>query len=509
MNFDFGDGNSNEETSTEKEHLNEKNNNGINKFIKNLINAEDFEIKINENLFKEFEEFIENDFFEIIMNDEIFDEKGRVEAVRGIDYFKWGFLELINKPYLNNKLIIAVSGRFSAGKSSLLNALLDTNLPVDVEATTAIPTYLTYYNQLHKGLIGQFKKDGNHMIVNSRLFGKKMMKTEFLNYITKEDVKNFLLDLSKLIDNFVISMKNSILTNKVIIDTPGIDPADKGASDYDEEITKNSIALANVIFWIMDVQDGDLTNISLEFLKENISEYQDLVVIINKVDEKPPKDIQKVLYKVEDTLTKHIKAKSKKVLTFSKEDKYLIKSVSSYINNLPKIDTTPEIIGGIDVYLQYAREIVVEKLLEVKKDLEFDKDFQKDIIENRDYESLLKKYDGFSSIKSIKESYEKDYQEWQKKHNKIMDLFKYDNPLFGDEKYYIYKYEKHEFENKLIDMTDCFTPYDREIGYWLGVSGRLQAEKEETIEKLESLESKINDAINKFENLKLELKKLV
>jgi predicted GTPase/succinate dehydrogenase flavin-adding protein (antitoxin of CptAB toxin-antitoxin module) len=362
MDFDLGISNTDEKKNVEKEITNNSNK-GIDEFIKNLINAKDFEIKINENLLKEFEQFIENDFFEIIMNDEIFDEKQQVEAVREIDDFKWGFLELINKPYLNNKIIIAVSGRFSAGKSSLLNALLDTNLPVDVEATTAIPTYLTYYNQLHKGLIGQFKKDGNHMIVNSRLFGKKMMKTEFLNYITKENIKNFPLPLSNLIDNFVISIKfDDILLNKVIIDTPGIDPADKGKSDYDEVITKNTVSLANVVFWVMDIDEGDLADISLKFLKENISENQDLLVIVNKVDKKPPKEAEKVLTQVKKTLGKHIKAKTLGVIPFSKKDKNLIKSLKSYINNVPAIDTIPEIIERIDVYLQRAREIVVDKI---------------------------------------------------------------------------------------------------------------------------------------------------
>lgn len=514
MDFDLGIPDTDEKKNIEKEITNNSNK-GIDEFIKNLINAKDFEIKINENLLKEFEQFIENDFFEIIMNDEIFDEKQQVEAVREIDDFKWGFLELINKPYLNNKIIIAVSGRFSAGKSSLLNALLDTNLPVDVEATTAIPTYLTYYNQLHKGLIGQFKKDGNHMLVSSKCIvdKPKLMKTKFLNYITKENIKNFPLPLSNLIDNFVISIKNDIFLNKVIIDTPGIDPADKGKSDYDEVITKNAVSLANFVFWVMDIDEGDLADISLKFLKENISENQDLLVIVNKVDKKPPKEIEKVLTQVKKTLGKHIKAKTLGVIPFSKKDKNLIKSLKSYINNIPAIDTIPEIIEGIDVYLQIARKIVVDKILKEKNNLELYKKLRNDIIENNDYEFLLNQYKYEKNLKiiieDIKQTYEKDYQEWQKKYNKIIDLFKYDNPLFGDEKYYIYKYEKHEFENKLIDIANCFTIYERTLAYWIGKIEAIENESIEKIEKLETLESKINNAINKFEELKYELKNLV
>jgi predicted GTPase len=514
MDFDLGISNTDEKKNVEKEITNNSNK-GIDEFIKNLINAKDFEIKINENLLKEFEQFIENDFFEIIMNDEIFDEKQQVEAVREIDSFKWGFLELINKPYLNNKIIIAVSGRFSAGKSSLLNALLDTNLPVDVEATTAIPTYLTYYNQLHKGLIGRFKKNGNYMIVSSKCIvdKPKLMETEFLNYITKENIKNFPLHLSKLIDNFVISMKKSILTNKVIIDTPGIDPADKGKSDYDEVITKNTVSLANVVFWVMDIDEGDLADISLKFLKENISENQDLLVIVNKVDKKPPKEVEKVLTQVKKTLGKHIKAKTLGVIPFSKKDKNLIKSLKSYINNVPAIDTIPEIIERIDVYLQRAREIVVDKILKEKNYLEFNKKLKKDIIENNDYEFLLNQYKYEKNLKiiieDIKQTYEKDHQEYQKKYNEFFNLFKYENKWFGDDYYYFYKYEKYKFEDKINEITDCFSFYQKTLGYWIGKIEAIENESIEKIEKLETLESKINNAINKFEELKYELKNLV
>jgi hypothetical protein len=112
--------------------------------------------------------------------------------------------------------------------------------------------------------------------------------------------------------------------------------------------------------------------------------------------------------------------------------------------------------------------------------------------------------------KRQKQTYEKDYQEWQKKYNEIIDLFKHDNPLFGDEKYYIYKYEKHEFYKKLFDIAkNCFSIYERTLGRWIGKIEAIENESIEKIEKLETLESKINNAINKFEELKYELKNLV
>ena len=62
------------------------------------------------------------------------------------------------KTWLNDKITIALIGEFSAGKTSIINALLrqkDPNafqLPIDVKATTAIPTYISQ----GKGKIANF-----------------------------------------------------------------------------------------------------------------------------------------------------------------------------------------------------------------------------------------------------------------------------------------------------------------------------------------------------------------
>lgn len=65
------------------------------------------------------------------------------ELMNNINEILYEIREIINFDFLNFKNIIAVGGGFSSGKSSFLNQLIkDVKLPVDVNPSTAIPTYI-------------------------------------------------------------------------------------------------------------------------------------------------------------------------------------------------------------------------------------------------------------------------------------------------------------------------------------------------------------------------------
>ena len=131
-------------------------------------------------------------------------------------------------------------------------------MPEDVEASTAIPTYITFFDRLHS-----YSKNSEKMLVDSR-YGHKQMDKSYLQFFKKEAIKNFPVPMATLIRNFVISKAEDFLKSVVIIDTPGIDPADVRGFDYDASITKESIDLAHYVFWVMDLADGDLVRDSLD-----------------------------------------------------------------------------------------------------------------------------------------------------------------------------------------------------------------------------------------------------
>ena len=492
--------------------------NELNEFFEELINAKDLTIKINKKLLTKFENFIENNLIQIIMNDDIFNPEEQSKILRLLDKQKNVFIDLIHKSYLNNKLIIAVTGRYSAGKSSFLNSILNVNLPINVEATTAIPTYLTYYNELHQEMDNRFKSDSNYMLVSS-MFGNKIMQTKFLDKITKENVKNFPIPINKLIKFFVLSIKNPLLKNKVIIDTPGIDPADKKGFDYDEKITLDALSLANVVFWVMDVDDGDLSNVSLQFLEKNIKEEQDLVIIINKIDKKPPKEIQKVINKVKQTIQKSniktIKTKTIGVFEFSKKDKNLVNDIVNYINNLPIEKTTPFVIEIIDFYLEQARKNVLDEIFKTKDNIEYIKKY----IEDLNKLDKLTKEDFLSELGNFFKKYpnEKEFFEKVRKYNDklntnfklILNMFEYDSPWIGENKYYFPSWKWSVFEKRLDELVINSSKLSSLIWHIIGYKQCVLDKKELKLKQLEQLEEFINKTINEFEEIKIKLKKLI
>jgi len=522
MKFDLGIETTPEENvNSEKDNVKKEENlqNKLNKFFSELINSKHFKIKINEKLLREFENFIENKFTKIIMDDKIFSIEEQPEIIRWLDSQKYVLMDLINKPYLNNKLIIAVTGRFAAGKSSFLNTILNTNLPVDVEATTAIPTYLTYYKELHQGISQWFKTDSNYMLVNS-IFGNKIMETKFLDEITKENVKDFPIPINQLINFFVLSIKNSILKNKVIIDTPGIDPSDKKGFDYDEKITSEALSLANVVFWVMDIDDGDLSNISIRFLEKNINEEQDLVIIVNKIDKKPPKEIDKVINKVKQTIQKYnIKAKTIDVLPFSKKDKKLIKNIISFINSIPIEKTSPFIIEFIEFYLKNARDKVVDRLITTKNfinsledEINIFEEMGSTSDEEKFYEQLdilVQRYNNNENMVNTLRNIEINYNNITKTFSDILDMLHYDSALFGKDKYYFTTDNYQTFVDKLIDLITNSDLLSKEIWHIVGYYNCLKYQNKLELEQLEELEAFINNAINEFENLQNKLKTMI
>lgn len=196
------------------------------------------------------------------------------------------------KPWLRNKCTISFLGRFSSGKSSIINSLLGKQLlPVGVTPVTAVPTYISIH-PLEEPKIRAIDKDDQAREISLDIFKK----------ITKDKFRDF--PLSKIFKCFVIECYNENLlkSNLSILDTPGYDSLDES----DRQAVMRVIEETHYIFWVIDINDGTISADALKFLK-NIIDYQSansIYVVINKADLKSPKDRQKVKDEVEKFLQK-------------------------------------------------------------------------------------------------------------------------------------------------------------------------------------------------------------
>ncbi len=162
----------------------------------------------------------------------------------------------------NKEFNLSFAGHFSAGKSSMINYLLDK----DVLPKSPIPT------------------SANIVKINSgdgvaRVYFAHEPPVEYSEPYDIDIIKDFCMDKDS-IKSLEISTSEPILPkNSSIIDTPGIDAAD----DADRLMTESSLHLVDSLFYVMDYNHVQ-SEVNLYFLREIQSMSIPFYVIINQID---------------------------------------------------------------------------------------------------------------------------------------------------------------------------------------------------------------------------------
>lgn len=203
------------------------------------------------------------------------------EDLFSTDLIHWK--QIVKKDWLKNKRAVAFVGEFSAGKTSIVNKILESSsgakveLPTSTKATTAIPTYISENSQ-SKGATFQFFTPDNRLKGLTEDSFKKVSK-EILDQVD---------GVSALIKYFIMTCNNPQLKNLSILDTPGF-------NSNDTEDTERTIGVINecdALFWIFDVNAGEVNKSSLDIIKKNLR--KPLYVVINKTDTKAKGEVEKV-----------------------------------------------------------------------------------------------------------------------------------------------------------------------------------------------------------------------
>lgn len=183
-------------------------------------------------------------------------------------------LELYEKKMKDEK-VIGFAGHFSAGKSSMINALMGEEiLPKSPIPTSANIVKLT---------------SGEGV---ARIFFHQDDPIEYNEPYDFGIIKNYCKDKDAISKIELSTSKNVIPRNSVIFDTPGIDAAD----DTDRLITESSLHLIDYLFYVVDYNHVQ-SEVNLQFLqsiqKMNIPYY----LIINQVDKHNEQEIPFSVFK--------------------------------------------------------------------------------------------------------------------------------------------------------------------------------------------------------------------
>jgi len=490
---------------------------------------------------QDLEEFFERYLYDIILDDEIIIDKNRQkDYINYFDYLKYEFIELSKKPWLYNKKRVVVAGRYSAGKSTLINRILEENLlSTDVLPTTAIPTYISDMNWMSDKAVIETKVS----------FGTKEMKTSHIkDLLIKEELEKFPIHLSDIID--YIAIHRHKLKDVILIDTPGFDPSDKKNMDRDKELMLNQFRDASLILWVIDIEDGDIERNALDVLKSIDS--NKLVIILNKADKKPPKEREKIIKQIAKTLSKVNQNPNAIVLVgegveegfdtlkeflivkLNKQNIYseiknfinelkdnLLRDYLNISNNSKTTEYNNQFKNFLDNNLVESNNIFSEAKLfleDVKKDLinkergalnlKSNYEHIMDILDIVYNENELEKLDDIITLiedTSLKELYKEAKEILMESldylNHFFINNFHYEVPFFDSNRYYIKESDYKEVQNKLYNNINNW----QHGWYLLGIAENKIRNiiniLDSDLSKIDNNISKINRAINKIYKL--------
>lgn len=236
----------------------------------------------------------------------------------------------------NFNIKLMVVGHFSAGKSSLLNGLLEkTNFLKEAqEPTTAIATELIY--------------DENESAFAYDLNGKREVICIDKKYFPdKYNHLEYKLDIASL----------KKVSDFTIVDTPGLDSGIEAHS----KALNNYIGFGSAYLLVIDQEKGGISQTELQFIQEISNYSKHIAVLINKCDKISIDASESIVNSARQTL--EINDFPYKVYTISKKDKNISEKLISIIS-----DFDVQVIFRDILSKQIKAELInIEKVLSVTK----------------------------------------------------------------------------------------------------------------------------------------------
>src|SRR5690625_761842 len=170
-------------------------------------------------------------------------------------------IDLFNKME-KSEYIVGFTGHFSAGKSSIINFLLNK----DILPSSPIPT--------SANIVKVKSGEGN-----VKVYFNEGPTYEYDEPYDLEVIKEYCMD-KNTIKQLEINISNSSLPEHIVVmDTPGIDAAD----DTDRFITESALHLVDILFYVMDYNHVQ-SEVNLRFLQKIQQQQIPTYIIVNQID---------------------------------------------------------------------------------------------------------------------------------------------------------------------------------------------------------------------------------
>ena len=190
-------------------------------------------------------------------------------------------------------LKIAVAGGFSAGKSSLLNALtgIGSLLPTGIEPMSMVKTNLNCSTSCNNLVVRGENIKGDVVLLNKDVLACVQHASKSKVYVASV--------LNRIIMD-VPTPKADYLNGVTFVDTPGYDNShdtNKENQTKDIDTALAAISEADVLFWCIDIEKGTIPDNDLRMLKQiqHANEAMPIILFFTKMDKKAEKDVVAIM----------------------------------------------------------------------------------------------------------------------------------------------------------------------------------------------------------------------
>ena len=199
------------------------------------------------------------------------------------------FREFAAYSNLASKTVVAFGGSFSAGKSSLINAVMgEALMVVEVDPTTALPAYVltgetdAIYALNHHGLRIQLTED------------------EFAS-LTHDEQMLYDSQVSRSLSTAFVVRKEFPWHNLAFIDTPGYSGQTHGGGRTDASIAAAQLNSAHALVWVVNAKQGVIPETDIDFLAKLDPSIPRLIVV-SRADQLNESDLQAIVERIRITL---------------------------------------------------------------------------------------------------------------------------------------------------------------------------------------------------------------
>ena len=192
------------------------------------------------------------------------------------------WLEIAQEKSRNFSVILPFVGAFSAGKSTLLNAVIEAPLfPTNIDPETAYPAELCY---------------GTREAISGHLPDGKVIA------LSREDLQNNLPSMLPKGSYVLVSFANPLLAKLPhlrLVDMPGWDSGIEAHAAAIDGYAARSLAYCVVV----SVEEGNLRESLRRALRELAVSDMPILAVISKADKKPLEDVEAVVEQIRQEIT--------------------------------------------------------------------------------------------------------------------------------------------------------------------------------------------------------------